>query len=273
MCKVYGYIRVSTETQSEKGYGLETQRMEIKKYAAANGLPLAAIYEDAGISGNLADDAEDDAILKRVGLLEMLSVVDPNDTVIVLNTSRLWRSEMTKALVRRELIKHKVKVISIEQPRYDLYSKDPNEFLINSIMETLDVYERMTISLKLARGRAVKAMSGDKPAGLCPYGYRYADDKKSVTINPAEAATVKRVFSEAQTGKSLQTIADDLNRDGIPTRRGKEWTRGTLSVMLHNRFYIGELQHQGKTIKGNHTPIVSKIQFGKATAQLNRRHK
>ena len=273
MCKYYGYIRVSTETQLEKGYGLEAQRIEIEKYAAANNISLTAIYEDAGISGNIADDADDDEIAKRVGLLELLSAVDPHDTVIVLNTSRLWRSEMTKAIVRRELIKHDVKLISIEQPRYDLNSKDPNNYLINAIMEALDIYERMSISLKLARGRSVKAKGGDKPAGLCPYGYQYSDDKKSVTVNKTEAATVKRVFSEAQKGSSLQQIADGLNSDGVPTRRGKEWTRGTLSAMLHNRFYLGELTHQGKTIQGNHTPLVSKIQFGKAAAQLNRRHK
>ena len=70
--------------------------------------------------------------------------------------------------------------------QYDIRSKNPSEYLINAIMEALDVYDRMMISMKLARGRATKAQHGDKPAGVCPYGYQYSKDKKSVVINPEE---------------------------------------------------------------------------------------
>ena len=287
MCKYYGYIRVSTETQSEKGYGLDAQKAAIEKYAAENRITITNWYQDAGRSANIHDDADDDELTKRIALMELLAAVEPGDTVIVLNTSRLWRSDMTKVLVRRELIKRSVKVISIEQPRYDLYSKDPNDFLINTIMEALDVYDRMNINIKLARGRSMKASKGSKPAGICPFGYQYTADKKGVEINPDEAATVKRIFSEIQKGNSLQKIADMLNEEGVPTRySGTErqtkngtvtvsgkWTRGSLHVIAKNRFYIGELEHAGQTIQGTHKPIISKVQFGKVSAALSRRHK
>lgn len=270
---LYGYIRVSTETQSEKGYGLDAQREAIEKYAASSGQPLAHIYEDAGISGNLKDTDDDDAINKRTGLIELLAVLEPGDTVAVLNTARLWRSDMTKAIIRRELLKRQANVYSIEQPKYNLANKDPNDYLINAIMEALDVYERMSISLKLARGRAVKARGGDKPAGLCPYGYQYAPDKKSVVVDETEAQTVKKIFGLAQSGQSISKIVDTLNESGVKTRRGNEWSRTAVHLILNNRFYIGELTHAGQPIKGNHTPIISKIQFGKASAQLDKRKK
>ena len=273
MCKYYGYTRVSTETQSEKGYGLDAQRQAIEKYAKQHGLTLEAIFTDAGISGNLKDDDADDAINKRQGLIELLAALSEGDTVIVLNTSRLWRSDMTKAIVRRELIKHSAHVISIEQPRYDLYSKDPNDYLINAIMEALDVYERMSISLKLARGRTIKAKTGTKPAGVCPYGYEYAPDKKSVIVNAAEAQIVKFMFTEGQKGRSLGQIADALNAKGLQTRRGGVWQRGSIQAILHNEFYTGTLYHAGQPIKGTHEPIISKIQYGKVQAQLEKRHR
>lgn len=273
MSEFYGYIRVSTETQAEKGYGLDAQRAEIEKYAKAHGMQLKAFFEDAGISGNLKDDDSDDAINKREGLIEMLAALNEGDTVIVLNTSRLWRSDMTKAIVRRELIKHKAKVVSVEQPRYDLYSKDPSDYLINAIMEALDVYERMSISLKLARGRTTKAKGGNKPAGVTPYGYEYAADKKSVVVNDAESQIVRFMYSEGQKGRTLSQIADALNSKGILTRRGNEWSRGSIRAILINRFYTGELLHQGKAIKGNHEAIISKIQYGKVQSQLEKRHK
>jgi len=53
-----------------------------------------------------------------------------------LNISRLWRSDIEK---------DRVNIISIEQPTYSIYNKDPNDFLVNSMMELLDQYERMSI--------------------------------------------------------------------------------------------------------------------------------
>lgn len=273
--KYYGYIRVSTETQASKGFGLDAQREAVERYAAQNAIELAEVFTDAGISSNLSDTDDDDAITKRAGLMDLLAHLDEGDTVIVLNTSRLWRSDLTKALVRRELMRKNAKVIDIEHPTFDLYktSKDPAAYLINAITEALDVYDRMNISLKLARGRTVKANKGDKPSGVTPYGYRYSDDKKSIIVDEGEAVIVKKMYTEAQKGKSLQNIADMLNNSGEVTRNGNLWAKGGISVILHNRFYIGELTHAGKVIQGNHHALISKIQFGKVQAQLDRKHK
>ena len=81
------------------------------------------------------------------------------------------------------------------------------------------------------------------------------------------------MFTEGQKGRSLAEITDALNGKGYLTRRGNAWTRGSVRAILRNRFYIGELQHQGKAITGTHEALISKIQFGKVAAQLDRRHK
>lgn len=271
---VYGYCRVSTETQSESGYGLDVQRAGIEKYAVQHDMTLAGVFVDAGVSGAAKDTASDDeAISKRAGLLEMLATVADGDTVVVLNTSRLWRSDVTKVLIRRELMKRKVQVVSVEQPNYNLYATNPNDRLMAGMFELLDEWDRASIAMKLAKGRTSKARGGDKPAGVCPYGYQYSVDKKSVVVNQGEAKVVKVMFSMAQAGRTLSEIADALNSKGIKTRRGNEWSRGSIRAILRNRFYLGELQHQGKAIAGSQEPLVSKVQFGKVAKQLERRHK
>lgn len=269
--KTYGYARVSTGTQAEKGYGLDAQQAEIKKHCNINGLSLDRIFVDAGISGAIKDTDDDEAITKREALMELLAVIEEGDRIVVLNTSRLWRSDNTKVLIRRELMKKKVVLISIEQPAYDLYTINPNDRLVSGLMELLDEWERLSIALKLARGRTVKAKGGDKPAGNCPLGYNYAPDKKSIVVIEEEAKIVRQIFTEAQKGRSLQQIADYLNAQGLTSRRGTSWSSGTVARIVHNEFYIGLLYHQGKPIKGNHEPIISKVQFGKAQAQFSRR--
>ena len=263
----YAYIRVSTETQAEKGGGLEVQTKAIENYASANGIIITRIFTDAGISGTKENRPALDELL--------LETVKEGDTIIVHNTSRLWRSIFAQATVMKAVMDAKANIISIDEPSFDVYKymTDPENYMITSMMGMLDQWERMTITRKLARGRATKANRGDKPAGVAPYGYRYTTDKKHVEADPAEAATVKQMFSEAQKGNSLHQVAEILNAQGIKTRRGKEWSAGNVQVILRNRFYIGELMHQGKTIAGNHDPIISRVQFGKVAAQLDRRRR
>lgn len=270
---IYGYTRVSTSTQVEHGYGLDTQQAAIEKYCQENGLTLTRIYTDAGISGAVDDGADETALHKRAGLVDMLAAVQEGDTIIILNTSRLWRSQAAQALIKRELLRKGVDVISIEQPRFSLQAQDPNDRLISGILSLLDEWERLSICLKLAKGRQTKAAGGDKPCGNCPLGYVHSADKKRVEIDEAAAPIIKRIFSLAQSGHSLQKIADTLNGEGVKTQRGGAWSKAALSVILNNRFYIGELTHAGKAIKGNHKPIISKVQFGKVQAALSRRHK
>lgn len=269
--KYYSYCRVSTETQAEKGGGLETQRQAIEKYCAAHGIELERRFIDAGISGAVGDTDADDAISKRPALIEMLSTLEEGDSVIVMNTSRLWRSDTAKVIIRRELMKRHAHIIAIENERFDLYAKNPNDRFMDGIMELMDEWERLTIALKLAKGRTAKARNGNKPAGVCPYGYEYAADKKSVIVNEAEAQTVRKMFTLGQTGATLSKIADSINATGATTRRGKPFSKGSVAAILNNRFYIGELTHAGQTIKGNHAPIISKVQFGKVQAQLEKR--
>lgn len=263
----YGYMRVSTETQAEKGGGLDVQEKAIRKYAEERGITVSDFFTDAGISGT----KESRPALDRL----LLETIRPEDSIIVHNTSRLWRDIFAQATIMKAVMKAGAHIISIDDPEFDVYKymTDPNNFMISGMMGMLDQWERMTIARKLARGRTAKATNGAKPAGVCPYGYDYAEDKKSVIINPEEAQLVKFMFTEGQKGRSLAEITDALNGNGYKTRRGNEWTRGSVRAILRNRFYIGELQHQGKAIAGAHDAIISKIQFGKVSAQLEKRHR
>ena len=102
--KVFAYIRVSTQTQVEKGYGLLTQRQTIKKYCSTHHMELVELFVDEGVSGTEID---------RKGLTELLTAFNGIRKVVVLNTSRLWRSDTAKVLIQRTLRQAHADLISI----------------------------------------------------------------------------------------------------------------------------------------------------------------
>jgi DNA invertase Pin-like site-specific DNA recombinase len=259
MAKVVGYVRVSTKGQVKDGYSLAYQVEEIERYCKEHNLELLHIYKDEGISGAKVD--EDGLTIDRQGLQELLASLQTQEIkqVIVLNTSRLWRADMVKVLIQRELKRHNVDVKAIEQPNYSIYVHDPNDFLINGMMELLDQYQRLEIALKLGRGRRKKAQQGGYAGGGVAFGYRAMKGQKVLQVDERQAEVVRRLFTLRGQNPtwSLSELAFQLNEEGYRTKQGKCFTKVQVKRIIDREsLYKGMYTYGHIASKGVHQPIL-----------------
>lgn len=266
--KAVAYIRVSTDEQVRNGQGLDIQENEIKEYCKKNKIELVKIFEDAGISGAKED---------RDGINKLLEYVKDKgngiDVVITQKLDRLSRDTMFGLFIRKELKKADVELISVKEE--NISGNDPIQNLMQTIVFAFAEFEKEQIARRMLSGRREKAKEKkEKASGNCPIGYKYQYNEQGknpvVVVDENTAPIVKRIFSEYLRGYSLQKIADRLNAEGITTQRGNKWSKIAVHRILKNDFYLGVVRFDDIEQQGNHTPLVSKVVFGKVKSLLSK---
>jgi hypothetical protein len=132
------------------------------------------------------------------------------------------------------------------------------------------------LAFKIRRGQRGRITSGFSAGGLS-YGYEVVRELDSAgnvvrgkrSVKESEAAIVRRIFNEYATGKSPRRIAADLNADGIPSPRRRQWNastinghRGRRNGILQNELYKGQLIH-------NRVRMLRDPDTGKRISRLN----
>lgn len=209
--------------------------------------------------------------------------------IIVKSISRFARNTLDCIKITRMLREIKVDVYFEEQ---NLHSIDPaSEFYI-SIYGSIAQSESENISHNVAWGKAQSAKEGNVPFSYKSFlGYRQGADGKP-EIDPTQAVTVRRIYAEFLSGRSLQQIATALTADSIPTPMGKTvWQPGVIQSILSNVKYKGDAL-LGKTyvedcisekvringgertqyyVENNHPAIIDADTFAQVQEELARR--
>jgi site-specific DNA recombinase len=160
---VVGYARVSTSNQKEEGT-IEIQQNALREYSKPKGYKLEEIFSDDGISGGLED---------RPGLVALFDYLECNknvDAVLIFKLDRLARDLYIQEHLIRKLEKHKVKIVSLKEPKLD--SNDPVRKAFRQFMGIVSELEKAFITMRLSGGRLNKAKKGRYAGGGLPYGYK-----------------------------------------------------------------------------------------------------
>lgn len=104
--------------------------------------------------------------------------------------------------------------------------------------------ERELIGERARLGLHALARELKWPNPYPPLGYDKAEDGRLV-VNAQEADLIRSIFKSYIEEKSMAQVAHILNKNGIKTKKGGEWTARAVKNILTNELYIGNYSVAG----------------------------
>jgi len=238
------YLRVSTEEQAERGYSIAAQREECRARARELGATEITEFVDEGVSGS---------ILERPALVAALERLKAGGTrwFICLDTSRLSRSVAHQLLLIDVIKKAGTELIFVSSK----FTDTPEDRFQLTVLSAVDEYERARTRLRSLIGKRAKAKAGKLTHSPGLYGYRFDKETDTLHIIEEEAKIIRLMYQWfVSKDVSPYEIAQRLNTMGIPSPKGKQWSKQTVKRILSNSAYAGTLyirRYDTKDVKFN----------------------
>ena len=272
--KVAIYTRVSTHHQVDKD-SLPLQRDELINYSKfiLNSNDYV-VFEDAGYSGKNTDRPAFQDMIKRIKAGEFTHL-------LVWKIDRISRNLLDFCDMYDELKRCNCIFVS-KNEQFDT-SSAMGEAMLKIILVFAELERKLT-------GERVKAIMLDRASkGLwngapIPLGYKWNEKTKFPVIDDCERKIVELIFNTYLKEESTSIVRNELNTNGIKTKRNGSWTTKTITDIIRNPFYIGTYRYnyressRGKiknedewiVIEDNHPAIVSKDLFNKCNEIMDR---
>lgn len=266
------YCRVSSEEQAQAGT-IENQVEFARRYTELHQIPVHDVYLDDGVSGTLPLD-------QRPGSSRLMEDARASkfNVVLIYKLDRFARRQRVLLDGFETLNALDIGLRSMTES-FDTATAIGRLFM--QMMGSFAEYEREAILERTSLGKQRAARDGRWTGGMAPFGYRIVD--KHMTVDPAQAAVVRRIF-DLYVHESMGTIAiaELLNAEEVPTafcaqNRGRQykWNIGVLSRILRNTAYIGRYvagKRVGKLIAEYEVPaIVDEATFQTAKPLLRKK--
>jgi DNA invertase Pin-like site-specific DNA recombinase len=230
--RTIGYIRVSTQEQTDSGYSLEAQRRKLDAYADLYGITLLRIEVDAGESAKNLDRPA-----LQCALADLRK--DKADALLVVKLDRLTRSVADLAELLEEHF-HKRTLLSVEE-KIDTSSAS-GELILN-ILTSVSQWERKVIGERTKVCKAQVRAMGRWVGGKVEYGYaleidptrppnEHGQPRMRMIEVPAEQAVIARARELRARGLSLRAVAETLEHRGDVSRSGRAFAPSAINAMV-----------------------------------------
>ena len=202
----YGYCRVSTIDQADKGNSLEVQRSRIEGETKAKGLKeIDKFFIDKGISGGkpLAD---------RPNGNKLLDTLKEGDCVIALKLDRMFRSAGDAVQQLEKFKKRKIKLFLLDMGEV---TGNGIAAMVFTILSAVAQFERERIAERISESKALAKSQGRYIGGVVPFGFDVVENegKKFLKENIEQTKAITEILRLREEGLSYKKIAKAVNSE------------------------------------------------------------
>ena len=229
MQKAVCYIRVSTEEQSRNGVSLAAQEETLKAYCLLQKLEIVSIIREEGVSAGKP-------LATRPGGKELLRLIAKKKAshVVGYKLDRLFRNAEDALNQSRAWDAAGVALHLVDMGGTAINTGSAMGKMFFTMVAAFAELERNLIAERTASALRHKKENGQvygtTPLGYIRQGNNLVADEKELEV----VAQVKQWRGE---GLTLRLIADRLNGQRIPTKKGGKWHASTVKYLLENNLY------------------------------------
>ena len=254
------YVRKSTDVEDKQVLSVEAQIVELRKYAADNGLHIVDTVIEKK-SAKMPGRKKFNNTLARVEAGEA-------NGLLSWHPDRLARNTVDGGRIIYLL--DQMRLVSLRFPTFWFENTSQGKFMLSMAFSQSKYYVD-NLSENVKRGLRQKVRRKEYP-GLAPLGYINDVRHKSIVVDKRRSPLVIQAFEMyAEGDKTLQDIADFLLTKGIMTKGKKPLSKDQIKYILVNPFYYGHFRYCGEVHEGKHTPIMEKQLYDRVQAVVARR--
>lgn len=224
------YARTSSPSQHH-GYSLGEQTQRCLDRCEALDWIVAFVYQD---------DAESGADTDRPEFQQMLEMAQAQafDVIVFWKLDRFSRSLIHAVQLETDLREMGISLYSVTE-QIDTTSPT-GRFNFRNLASAAE-FERDMIKQRTQIGFAAMAEDHRWPNDNPPLGYSVTESGH-LTVDDDERDLVTDIFELYLEERSMPTVTDRLNRRGVQTAAGGEWTPRAVGDILRNEIYRGQYE-------------------------------
>lgn len=249
--------RVSSKSQEDEGYSLDSQVKLLQSYCDNKGLVVAKTFKVTESASKAS---------QRRTFKEAMKFIEDNEVkhLIIEKVDRHVRNLHDAVETHDWLLADENKQVHFVKDSLVMHKNSRSQEWLNWGIRVVMAKNYIdNLREEAMKGWAEKLAQGWLPSPPPP-GYKTVTEngKRIHVPDPDTKALMQQVFKKyLSPNHSIASITKEMELMGLLTKQGRPRSKSHVQKILNNPFYIGINRHNGKEYPGAQQPIISKELF------------